>query len=446
MTISFYLKRPNSDNPTIIFARIYYGSYETKCYTNKSIHPDFWNKKTKRARETKKFPQYPEFNTGLNKIADSIEAIILNYQNENNGFYPTPEKLKPLMDAEIRKVGIPTKLTFIEFFNDFISRCENGTRLHPKTGHPITTGTIKTYKTTLECIKNYEIHRKKKVDFEIIDMPFYSDFTKYLTLTAKQSTNYIGKSIKVLKTVLQDATELGVNKNMAFRSKGFTTISEEADTVYLSELELDEIKELDLSHSPTLDSLRDLFLVGCHTGLRFSDLSSLSPSQISGDLITLTQIKTKKAVVIPVHDTIKEILKKYNGKLPQALSNQKSNEYLKDICKMDNLPLLKTTVTFSRTKAGERKVQSLEKWNLVTTHTARRSFATNEYLAGTPTLTIMAITGHKTEKAFLKYIKVTPDQHAKILQGLWSERKKKKDEVESSKIKKTTKVTFNADQ
>lgn len=425
MTVSFYLKRVKSTNPSIIYARIYYGSFEAKCYTDKSILPAYWNKKAKRAKETKKFPQYPEFNERLNNIADTIEAIITDYQNRNDGFFPTPEKLKPLLDAGIRKVGIVAKMTLTEFFNDFITRCENGTRLHPKTGHPITHGTIKTYKTTLECLKNYQKHSKKKVDFDNIDMPFYADFTKYLTLTVKQSTNYIGKHIKVIKTVLHDATELGLNTNMAFRSKGFTTVSEEADTIYLADWEIQQLKALDLSDCPRLDSIRDLFLVGCATGLRFSDLSTLNPSQINGDMITLTQIKTGKPVVIPVHDTVKEIMAKYNGTLPAARSNQKTNEYLKELCKLEKVTALKSLVSISGTKAGERKTQTVPKHDLVTTHTARRSFATNEYLAGTPSLTIMAITGHKTEKAFLKYIKVTPDQHAKILQGIWQERKQK---------------------
>lgn len=425
MTVSFYLKRPNSETATSIYARIYYGTYETKWYTDKSISPVYWNKKTKRVRETKKYPQYPEFNEGLNSIANSIEAIIMDYQNRNEGFLPTPEKLKPLLDTGIKKIGVVAKMTLLEFFADFITRCENGTRLHPKTGHPITHGTIKTYKTTLECLKNYQKHTKKKIDFDSIDMPFYADLTKYLTLTVKQSTNYIGKHIKVIKTVLHDATELGLNTNMAFRSKGFTTVSEEADTIYLADWEIQQLKTLDLTGNPRLDHIRDLFLVGCATGLRFSDLSTLSPSQINGDMITITQIKTGKPVVIPVHDTVKEIMQKYNGTLPAARSNQKTNAYLKELCKLEEVTALKSMVSVSGTKAGERKTQTVPKHDLVTTHTARRSFATNEYLAGTPSLTIMAITGHKTEKAFLKYIKVTPDQHAKILQGIWQERKQK---------------------
>ena len=74
------------------------------------------------------------------------------------------------------------------------------------------------------------------------------------------------------------------------------------------------------------------------------------------------------------------------------------------------------------TKAGKKVTLHLEKWEMISSHTARRSFATNEYLNGTPSITIMAITGHKTEKAFLKYIKVRPKEHAEKMKSLWERR------------------------
>ncbi len=429
MTVSFYLKRAKSDNPTIIYARIYYGSYETKCYTDKSILPVYWNKKAKRVRESKKYPQYPEFNAALDRIADKIEAIIMDYQNRNDGFYPTPAQLKPLLDKGIRKKGITEKLTFMSFFDKFIKDSEAGTRLTKK-GKPITPGTIKTYYTTKVCLDNYQTYIRKNIDFDSIDMVFYDDFTKYLTLKIKQSTNYIGKHIKVIKTVLHEATELNINTNLSFKTRGFTTITEEADTVYLPEHELRQLHGLNLTDSPRLDRIRDLFLVGCYTGLRFSDLSTLRPDQIDKGMITITQIKTGDRVVIPVHDTVSEIMAKYGGELPAAISNQKTNAALKDVA--GKCDALKKKVSIKYTKGGKSvtkggksvvETESPKKWQFVTTHTARRSFATNQFLNGVPTLSIMAITGHKTEKAFMKYIKVTPDDHAKIMAGIWSDKK-----------------------
>jgi integrase len=116
--------------------------------------------------------------------------------------------------------------------------------------------------------------------------------------------------------------------------------------------------------------------------------------------------------------------------LPKSISNQKTNDYLKELGKLEDkkgkklLHSLNTIVSKSFTKGGVRVIENYQKWELLSSHTARRSFATNEYLAGTPTITIMAITGHKTEKAFLKYIKLTPNEHAKLLKLHWLKRQK----------------------
>lgn len=114
------------------------------------------------------------------------------------------------------------------------------------------------------------------------------------------------------------------------------------------------------------------------------------------------------------------MLEKYHGVFPPPLTNQKTNEYLKEVGK--EIEGLKKSVVKNITKEGVNKQTSLAKWEMLTTHTARRSFATNEFLAGAPTLTIMAITGHKTEKAFLKYIKLNSTDHAKLLKDHWEKR------------------------
>jgi len=420
MEVSFYLKRPTSPTPTAIFARICNAGYKMKYYTPENVLPKFWNTAKHRVKETTKYPEHPEFNKRLDNIETAIKNTIRKYTNDNGNKIPTPAILKPLLDIAIKNGGKVSRETFMSYFDKFIKDSEAGTRLTKK-GKPITPGTIKTYYTTKVCLENYQTHARKSVDFDNIDMAFYNDFTKYLTLVIKQSTNYIGKHIKVIKTVLHEATELNINTNLSFKGRGFTTITEEADTIYLSEHELQQLHNLNLTDSPRLDRIRDLFLVGCYTGLRFSDLATLSPEQIDNGMITITQIKTGDRVVIPVHDTVTEIMNKYGGKLPAALSNQKTNAALKDVA--EKCKALEKKVSISFTKGGELITETLEKWKLVTTHTARRSFATNQFLNGVPTLSIMAITGHKTEKAFMKYIKVTSDDHAKIMAGIWSEKK-----------------------
>ena len=106
--------------------------------------------------------------------------------------------------------------------------------------------------------------------------------------------------------------------------------------------------------------------------------------------------------------------------LPESISNQKTNQYLKELGK--RVKCLQTPFAKTITKGGLSVTHNLAKWELLSTHTGRRSFSTNEYLAGTPTVTIMAITGHKTEKAFLRYIKLSKNEHAKLLKLHWEKR------------------------
>jgi hypothetical protein len=123
-------------------------------------------------------------------------------------------------------------------------------------------------------------------------------------------------------------------------------------------------------------------------------------------------------VIIQVRKEVREILNKYNGKLPKQISNQKYNDYLKDaaaLAKIDSI-FIKTS-----SEKGFRIERKYKKCELISSHAARRSFCTNAYKDNIPTLSIMAISGHKTEKAFLKYIKVEPEEHAKKVLKMWQD-------------------------
>lgn len=424
MDVSFYLKRKNSNKPTVIFARICYNGHKLKHYTNEKIHPDFWNASTQRAKQTVKFREHPEFNERLKNIESDIRTIFRKYQNENQGAIPAPETLKELLDKEIKKIVdlSSSSKTFLGFFEETINQSKSGIRLNPSTGKPISPNTLKTYVTTFKHLTAFQSTRKRKIDFNTIDLEFYGDYTEYLIKELKLSTNTIGKHIQIIKLIMNEATERGINTNLSFKGKRFTTVREDSDSIYLTESDIREISNLDLSADTRLEKVRDLFLIGCFTGLRYSDYSIIKSNQINDGFIEIKQTKTGGKVIIPVHSKVKEIIEKYNGILPESISNQKTNEYLKEIGQM--IPSFKEKVSKSITKGGSEVTEYFSKWELLTTHTARRSFATNQFLAGVPNLTIMAITGHKTEKSFLRYIKLTPKEHAKLLKLHWEDQDK----------------------
>ena len=396
----FKLKEPNSKVETLIYLNYYYNYKRFKYSTGEKINPKFWNASGQRAKESKQFPQYPEFNSRLNILQNGINTAYRRLLND--GIQPNNEILKKALEAELSGNILQTnKKTFFDFVEGYIEE----SKLNKKTG------TIKVYNTTFKYLKEYAKKINKSVDFESINLEFYNQYTAYLAVDSNLSANTVGKHIKTIKSFMNEATERGYNENLEFKKRKFKTLREEADTIYLNVEELKQMENIDFSSSPRLEKVRDLFLIGCYTGLRFSDFTQIKPENIVSDK-SMLQIRTQKTgerVSIPLHQTVKNILKKYNNNLPSAYTNQVMNRYLKDVA---SLAQLKDEVETTITKGGVMKKEAVKKFNLVTTHTARRSFATNLFLADIPAISIMKITGHKTERSFMQYIRVTQEQNA----------------------------------
>ncbi|UUW09777.1 site-specific integrase [Flavobacterium plurextorum] len=395
----FILKEPTSKEDSLIYLIYNYQYSRFKYSTGEHINPKFWNPKNQRAKETKQFPEYPEFNTRLDKIQNGINNVFRKLLND--GIQPNntilKEELKNQLSDHILK---PKKQTFIEFIDKYINESKSNKR----------EGTIKVYNTTFKYLKEYA-SKQKTIDFENITLEFYNNYTAFLYQEHSLSANTVGKHIKTIKSFMNEATERGINENLEFRKKKFKTIREEADTVYLSIKELKDFEKLKLSASPSLEKARDLFLIGCYTGLRFSDFTQIKPENINLEksmLLIRTQ-KTSERVAIPLHKTVKAIMKKYNYNLPAAFTNQVMNTHIKTIA---SLAGLKGETETTITRGGNIEKSASPKFKLISTHTARRSFATNIYLAGVPTISIMKITGHKTERSFMAYIRISQEENA----------------------------------
>ncbi|WP_339874676.1 site-specific integrase [Olleya marilimosa] len=395
----FILKEPSAKEETLIYLVYNYQYKRFKYSTGEKINPKFWNATSQRVKATKQFKEYPEFNSRLDKIENGINNTFRKLLND--GIQPSNSLLKEELENELSDNLVkPKKTNFFEFITNYIQE----SKLNKSTG------TIKVYNTTFKYLKAYA-KKYKPIDFETITLEFYNHYLGYLKLENNLSSNTVGKHIKTIKSFLNEATERGINKNLEFRNKRFKTLREEADTIYLNIEELEKIENLNLKANPRLEKVRDLFLIGCYTGLRFSDFTEINPENIVSNN-TVIQVRTKKTgqrVSIPLHKTVRKILKKYKNNLPKAYTNQTMNEYLKEVvCLAGIKELIETTIT----KGGKVEKNVLPKFKLVSTHTARRSFATNLYLAEVPSISIMKITGHKTERSFLQYIRVTQRENA----------------------------------
>ncbi len=395
----FILKEPNSKAETLIYLIYNYQYKRFKYSTGEKINPKFWNKSSQRAKGSKQFPEHPEFNSRLDKIENGINNAFRKLLNDS--IQPNNINLKEALEDELSDILLkPKRITLFNFIESYIEE----SKLNK------TEGTIKVYKTTYKYLKEYA-QKYKPLSFESITLEFYNHYLSFLRLDHNLASNTVGKHIKTIKSFMNEATERGHNNNLEFRKRKFKTIREEADTVYLNLEELNKIENLTLTASPRLEKVRDLFLIGCYTGLRFSDFTQINPENIVSDN-TVIQVRTKKTgqrVSIPLHKTVRTILKKYENRLPRAYTNQTMNDYLKEVI---SLAGIKEQIETTITKGGKIEKKVLPKYKLVSTHTARRSFATNLYLAEVPSISIMKITGHKTERSFLQYIRVSQKENA----------------------------------
>lgn len=377
-------------------------------YTGLVVPPEYWDKKEERVKPDRKFPDGPEINLELDGL--QVEAVKIAKRYQLNQTTLTNEIFKKELDVFLGKRD-PSELrmSFFDFFDRFI----NERAANPN----YSKGSITVYRTTYRHVKEFaEETYRREIDFPDFNHTFFSDFSNYL-FAKDFRTNYVYKLTSTLKTVLREADRREVSPDLKIKDGWLVASKEEPPAIYLNEDEIGLLYNLDLSQNERLCRVRDLFLIGCFTGLRFSDFTELKPGNFKKtadgkQFIEITTQKTGQKVTIPAKAEVREILARYDNELPTAISNQKFNDYLKELCRLAGLD---EPTTMTRFRSGKREDKTVPKCDLVTTHTARRSFATNAYKAGVPVKYIMSVTGHKTEKEFYKYIRIQPEEHALLV-------------------------------
>lgn len=278
------------------------------------------------------------------------------------------------------------------------------------------TRTITGKKTVFNFLKQYQADTGKELTFHQMNIEFFENLRNYAFEKKKIGDNYFAKIIAVLKTFLHWAFERDYIKHESF--KKFQAQERENEIICLT---LEELMAL-YNHkfkSKRLDRVRDVFVFGCSTGLRFSDLVSLRPSNIQGDFIVKNIQKTKENSMIPLNKFSAGILKKYQDTVYETLpkvSHQKFNAYLKECCKEAGI---NAEVTITRFSGGHRKTTSHPKYELITSHAARKTFATLSLLMGMPERVVRNITGHKKEETFKRYVNFTKEYEKQQMGKVW---------------------------
>ena len=276
------------------------------------------------------------------------------------------------------------------------------------------------YKFTTLSVHLREIDPSGELRLSQMDEPWLQRFMANLTRSGLRNTTAI-KSLSILKWFLRWAVAHGYPVPpdfVEFRPRLRGTEPSSHQVVYLEWDELMAVWDCDLSSMPHLEQVRDVFCFCCFSGLRYSDVSHLHRSDVYGDYIAVVTNKTADSLRIELNEWTRAVLARYAGRefpgglaLP-VISNQKMNAYLKDVGRAAGLDAVQRMVYYQ----GSRRVEEvIEKWRLLTTHCARRTFVVHALRLGISAEVIMKWTGHSSFKAMRPYVAIVDELKAESM-------------------------------
>ena len=372
--------------------------------TLEKVKPRYWNPLKQRVK--------PNRETEPDNRHETINALLSTYQAKANEFFifcrlnnfPLTEKLVVdfLAGKEFKK---NRSLNFNTIFLEFLE----------VTKMTKTLATLKNRTTVFQFLTQFQTHTNIQFTLHDIDSDFFDRLTDYAYNVRKTKTNYFAKIVAVLKTFLNWAAERDYYTGTKHRK--FHAPEKNIEVVFLTVQEFQKLS----SHKfkdPKLDRVRDIYCFGCLTGLRFSDLMQLRRDHIKNGYIEKIIQKLKEPAKIPILPQAQKIMDKYThpvNVLPR-ISNQKFNDYIKDCCKLAKINQQTIVTSFMGSNAEE---VTKPKYELITAHTARKTFITLSFFFGMDVKIIKSITGHTQDKTFDKYLNIADGMKKSELEKAW---------------------------
>lgn len=406
---------------------------EVKVSTGLKVAKAMWDSKSQRLfTSDEKFTvranrDAKKTNKQLDEIADTISTMI-RQSTSNDRIYEDTEAMKNEITSRLAALhnrqqkeedrqnqgATDWMLTYIDtdrIDTHTMRYVSERTKIHQRT----VVHRFQAFLTDCNLTDKFETFTSK--DFEQL-------YTNWCYKMKNYKQNTVIASFGVLKPLLNAAAKDGIEIDDSFY-KELQGKGKDVDNIYLTEEEIKKIYNLDIvslkasgdiDSKSNIEATRDLFIIACWTGLRRSDINKLNDGVWSvkdgEDLLYITAEKTKRQVVIPLHPMVKAIYQKYNGILPHLGDKSNTNRQLRDLGRLAGIDEI---IPVTENRGGKVNTYHYKKYEMIGMHTARRSFATNMYLIGMPTISIMQLTGHTTESNFLKYIKVTAEQNAMMI-------------------------------
>ena len=405
MNYTFKLKEPNSEKETLIYFRSFF-SNENRNFiysSGEKIKPSEWDFENRLPNDlngrTQRAVNHRSIKKQLDRYSGFFTEIVNRYKNIDEEL--TIDIARQRFDEEFKKIKI--KDDFFRIYDEFIQEKEND-----YSGNSISKSTKDRYDYNKKLLQDFQDYYKLKLSLGNFDDKIYNKFLKYCIEIKDHSANTVHRNVGLLKTFLYWALSKKYTYNNNFinfkKPPKFRT-----DEIALNYQQVEEIYLYDFSKNKRLERVRDLFVFGCVTGMRFGNYSRISKQDIQGDFIRVVDLKSKsKKLSIPLNSISKAILEKYDYILPN-ISNQKMNEFIKEVFKE-----MKFTEDIKKTmKYGDELVdKKSEFWERISSHTARRSFITIMKNNKVPDKIIMSYTGHTSLEVFNNYYR--PSEEDKV--------------------------------
>ncbi len=436
--------RSNS-NPSNIYVR-FTANRETiyRVVTPLNINPEYLNNKTGKVRKVATYKDKDIMQTQLNEFS----TYLINQYNKDlkTGKVSGSGWLKDCV-KQFFNLNEKNDLNYLsEYATHYIDKLK--IKRNDETGQiGVTKSTIQKYSTIRKKIIAFDKYKRKRFKLNEVNTKYRNEFLTYLLEIDKLGRNTSGRYLRFLKTICKDAQKSGFKVSPELEQiKGFSV---KADKIYLSFDELKQIEQTVLKDE-VLNYAKDWLILGCYIGQRVGDLLSLTSKNLTrnGNLefIELEQQKTGKRVAVVVLPKVAQILAKYGGNFPpipyKNIESSKTvfNRQIKDVARMSGLNE-KVQGSKMNPKTNRKESGTFFKWELVTSHICRRSFATNHY-GVMPTALIMNVTGHSTEREFLNYIGKTNIDYAEQMAQYYN-MQSQKESIKKGEISTPLKVVSN---
>ncbi len=372
--------RTNKDGECLVLVRYKMDQESVYFSTGVKVRPQNFDSKDQVTPVAKSQPGHTSMNRKIQQVKDKVDFCLDEIRLER--LRPDPWLVK-LRVENLDKEQTTKTADFYTLFDKYISDSEK-VRSHT---------TIKAYKVARKILNNFD----PKLRIQGITLITYDDLVRWMA-EQDYTNNYIGTIVKRLKSFLRYAKKNGYKVHPDIDHSDFKILRETPTIVYLTQSEFEALRDLKLPTGKYYDRVRDLAILGCRTGLRYSDIHRLGPQHFQGEMITMRIHKNKSRVMIPMAAEVRQIAQKYASD-PPKMTDVKFNETIKKVAQKAKIT---TPVEVSSYSGGRKEYKTVPKWKLLSSHVMVKTFITHAGERGMSAKTVSEITG-KTVKVILQH-------------------------------------------